>query len=131
MLTAAQISNLYNGVFPPPYPPPQPSPPPPPTAGISGLYLWYSAAGLTPGASTATDFLVDRSGNGRTGTVVSATGLSVTSDAPGTAGISSTCPRSLVYLSGTTASQLTLATLNVATISWCLVERRAQGLRLR
>lgn len=65
---------------------------PPPPSSVSGLAAWYRADMLA-------NVAVDRSGNGRTGTVQSQTGLAAASDPPGTAGISATCPASVQYVS--------------------------------
>lgn len=68
----------------------------------SGLYQWYNA-----GASTAAaDIVVDRSGNGRTGSVLSSSGLARATDAAGTNGVSPTCATGPTYVSGTTSTQV-------------------------
>lgn len=67
----------------------------------SGLYYRYDATVGT----TVSDFVTDRSGNGRDAVVSQSRGLAISTDAPGTWGVASTCPYSLTYLSGNYSSQ--------------------------
>lgn len=84
-----------------------------------GLYTWYDASA----SATAANIVVDRSGNGRTGTVTASAGLSMATDAAGTWGVSPTCTAGLTYVSGTTATQARRAAPAVAEAFFFQIER--------
>lgn len=68
--------------------------------------------------------MTDLSGNGRHGTVLTATGLNLVQDQPGTFGIGQQCPRALPYVNGTGTTQLRFGGNLPTTFSFCTVMRR-------
>lgn len=97
-----------------------------------GLVYWHSASSLSAGGAPA-QFMQDLSSSGNSGTVASATGLTVAFDAPGTAGIAPGCSSGMTYINGTQQSSLMFSALAVPKIySWCVVARcGAAPLRFR
>lgn len=94
-------------------------------SATSGQYAWYAASAGAAAASIVTD----KTGNGNTGRVVSATGLAAGSDASGTYNLGMVaCASSVPYVSGTTTTQLSFATLPAGSVfSLCAVARYASG----
>lgn len=89
--------------------------------GTSNLVAWYWAGAV---GGTASNIVTDLSGGGNSGQVLSSTGLSVGSDAPGSLNVSPTCPAAVPYVSGSTATKLSFATLTAgADFSTCVVSR--------